>query len=539
MVGISSKLLRSIATLTILHLAIGAILYLSMNPNQYGNWLGFLSRAVPADLTLLTLNSYLMDDLKNSMLSWGSVFAVSIAVGLIVPVVFVVIKKIIFKSNSKLKRAYRGLTVTIGEVYTPPKLKLANSSYVWPSEINKIHQPLLKDILNYHAINKRHQSAIDVDTSDSFYQYTLDLIDVAITKYDDSRLVIVVAAHSLGRLSKDSVPYASAKIIRQLDAWWKLDASQRDVIALAVEYQNSVDSLPFSLPYLSAKDRDAVLELIKKLKDVVQSYQIDEPAEVLSTKNSQEPKPVIKTALEPEENPKTGLTAGGSSDTFLLKALKTAIKETSFQNYGLQEGVKSLGWRKGNRLYLMERRLAERITEILTEDQLSELGVNLEAPENSGDISPITKALCNLSEFKDWVVLETETLTGQNIVKPLQPLWVIRAGDKVFAGVLILELPEVERSIYPKETRYEIAVQAAYRSDKKRKPSFHKESSEKVELSEFPKNILAGQGFTFNEMMETTMETEVETKKESFQADQNNSFPMESLDELSGLNDEY
>ncbi len=526
MVGISSKLLRSIATLTILHLATGTILYLSMNPSQYGNWLVFLNRSVPVDLTLLTLNSYLMDDIKNSMLSWGSIFAVSTVVGFILPVTIVLIKKLVFKGNSKLKPAYRGLTVTIGEVYAPRKPKLASNSYVWPSEIDKIYQPLLKDILNYHATNKRQQSAVDADTSDSFYQYTLDLIDVVITKYTDSRLVLVVAAHSLGRLSKDNIPYASAKIIRQLDAWWKLDASQRDVIALAVEYQDNVDSLPVNLPYLDAKDRAAVLELIKKLKDVLKNYQAEEAVETLIVTNSQEPKPVIKTAPKPEENPKTELTAEESSDTFLLKALKTAIAETSFQNYGLQEGVKSLGWRKGNRLYLMERRLAERITEILTEDQLNELGVSLEATENLGDISPITKALCNLSEFKGWVVLETETLTGQNTVKALQPLWVIRAGDKVFAGVLILELPEVERSIYPKETRYEIAIQAAYSSGERWKPSFQKESFEKVKLAEFSENILVGQGLTFNGMMETTMETKVETQRESFQTGQDDGFHM-------------
>lgn len=540
MVGISSKLLRSIATLTILHLAIGAFLYLSMNPNQYGNWLGFLSRVVPSDLTLLTLNSYLMADLKNSMLSWGNVFAVSALVGLILPVAFVVIKKIIFKGNSKLKQAYRGLTVTIGDVYAPKKPELASNSYVWPSEIDKTHQPLLKDILNCHATNKRQQSAVDADTCDSFYQYTLDLIDIAITKYADSQLVLVVAAHSLGRLSKDAVPYASAKIIRQLDAWWKLEANQRDVIALAVEYQDSIDSLPKNLPYLDASDRDAILLLVKNLKDVLQSYQAEEIIENLSGDDLQDkPKPVIKKVPKPEEDTQADLIAEGSSGTFLLDSLKTAIKETSFQNYGLQEGVKSLGWRKGSRLYLMERRLAERITELLTESQLSELGVNLEVTEDSGDISPITKALCDLSEFKDWLVLETETLTGQNKVKALQPLWVIRAGDKVFAGVLILELPEVERSIYPKETRYEIAVQAAYCSDKKRKPSFHKETYKKVELAEFPENVLINQELTIKEIMETQMETLVETKKESFQADQNNSFPMESLDELSGLNDEY
>lgn len=533
MVGISSKLLRSIATLTILHLAIGAILYLSMNPNQYGNWLGFLSRAVPVDLTLLTLNSYLMGDLRNAMFSWVSVFAVSSAVGLILPVAFVVFKKMVFKSNSKQKPAYRGLTVTIGELYAPKKPKLASNSYAWPSEIHKTHQPLLKDILNYHATYKRQQSVSDADTSDSFYQYTLDLIDVAITKYADSQLVLVVAAHSLGRLSKDAVPYASAKIIRQLDAWWKLDASERDVIALAVEYQDNVDSLPVNLPYLDAKDRAAVLELIKKLKDVLQNYQAEEAVETLIVTNSQEPKPVIKTAPKPEENPKTELTAEESSDTFLLKALKTAIAETSFQNYGLQEGVKSLGWRKGNQLYLMERRLAERITEILTEDQLSKLGVCLETNEDSSDISPITKALCELNEFNDWLVLDTETLTGQNTVKASQPLWVIMAGDKVFAGVLILELPEVERSIYPKETRYQIAVQAAYCSAQKRKASFHKETYKKVNLAEFPKNVLVGQALTIREIMETTMETKVETQKESFHASQNDSFPMESLDELS------
>lgn len=528
MVGISSKLLRSITTLTILHLAIGTILYLSMNPDQYGSWLGFLNRAVPDDLTLLTLNNYLINDLKNSFLNWGNVFAVSVAVGLALPVAFVAFKKIIYKGNSRLKPAYRGLTVTIGEVYAPKKPKLASNSYVWPSEIDKKHQPLLKDILNYHATNKRQESAIDADTSDSFYQYTLDLIDVAITKYSDSLLVLVVAAHSLGRLSKDAVPYASAKIMRQLDAWWKLEANQRDVIALAVEYQDSVESLPICLPYLAATDRDVVLELIKKLKDVLQSYQAEEVGETLIVTNSQEPKPVIQTAPKPEENPKTDLTAEESSDTFLLKALKTAIKETSFQNYGLQEGVKSLGWRKGNRLYLMEKRLTERMAEVLTESQLSELGVI----KTSGAMSPITKALCELDEFKDWLVLDTKTLTGQNKVKASQPLWVIRAGDKVFAGVLILELPEVERSIYPKETRYEVVVQAAYSDRKERKLSFHKESYKKVGLAEFPKNVLIGQSLTVREIMETTMETEVETQKESFQPSQNDSFPMESLDEL-------
>ncbi|GLR65090.1 hypothetical protein [Marinospirillum insulare] len=534
MVGISSKLLRSIITITILHLAIGAFLYLSMNPSQYENWLGFLNHAVPVDLTLLTLNSYLMDDIKNSIVSWGSVFAASSAVGLMLPIAFVVIKKVVFRGNSKQKPAYRGLTVTIGEVYAPQELKLASNRYVWPSEIDKAHQPLLKGILNYHATNKRQQSASDTDTCDSFYQYTLDLIDLAITKYADSQLVLVVAAHGLGRLSKDAVPYASAKTIRQLDAWWKLEANQRDVIALAVEYQDSVESIPISLPYLAATDRSVVLELIKKLKDVLQSYQAEEAVESVIVTNSQEPKPVIEEAPKPEENPKTDLTAGGSSGTLLLKALKTAIAETSFQNYGLQEGVKSLGWRKGNRLYLMERRLAERITEILTEDQLNALGVCQGVIKTSDAMSPITKALCELNEFKDWLVLDAETLTGQNKVKASQPLWVIRAGDKVFAGVLIMELPEVERSIYPKETRYEIAVQSVYRSDKKRKPSFHKESYKKVELTEFPKNILVGQGVTFNEMMGNTMETVVETNKESFQADQNDSFPMESLDELSG-----
>ncbi len=45
--------------------------------------------------------------------------------------------------------------------------------------------------------------------------------------------------------------------------------------------------------------------------------------------------------------------------------------------------------------------------------------------------------------------------------------------------------------------------------------------------------MFVGQGLTIKETMETTMETEVETQKESFHASQNDSFPMESLDELS------
>lgn len=45
--------------------------------------------------------------------------------------------------------------------------------------------------------------------------------------------------------------------------------------------------------------------------------------------------------------------------------------------------------------------------------------------------------------------------------------------------------------------------------------------------------MFVGQGLTIKETMETTMETEVETQKESFHASQNESFPMESLDELS------
>ena len=45
--------------------------------------------------------------------------------------------------------------------------------------------------------------------------------------------------------------------------------------------------------------------------------------------------------------------------------------------------------------------------------------------------------------------------------------------------------------------------------------------------------MFVGQGLTIKETMETTMETEVETQKENFHASQNDSFPMESLDELS------
>lgn len=45
--------------------------------------------------------------------------------------------------------------------------------------------------------------------------------------------------------------------------------------------------------------------------------------------------------------------------------------------------------------------------------------------------------------------------------------------------------------------------------------------------------MFVDQGLTIKETMETTMETEVETQKESFHASQNDSFPMESLDELS------
>ncbi len=45
--------------------------------------------------------------------------------------------------------------------------------------------------------------------------------------------------------------------------------------------------------------------------------------------------------------------------------------------------------------------------------------------------------------------------------------------------------------------------------------------------------MFVGQGLTIKETMETTMETEVETQKESFHASQNDSFPMESLGNLS------
>jgi len=128
------------------------------------------------------------------------------------------------------------------------------------------------------------------------------------------------------------------------------------------------------------------------------------------------------------------------------------LNQIGFQD-GLPNGLKAIGWKVGNRIYVLEIKLRETLLAKLPSEVQDALA--LTAAAKRGFHHPFTINLMKAFDSKGWLVKESK---GTEVVTR-EALWDIRAGKLPYRGVLILDIPVEYENLLPiKDSIYEIDV---------------------------------------------------------------------------------
>lgn len=474
MIGISSKLARSIIILTILHLVLGAFFYYSLSPTQYLNWLKFTGQEAKEINNLVVLNSILIADFKEALLKWWPFFLISSIISFFLLVSYIVVIRVTRKKQQTFHDSYKDISVSIGKLYKPKNAKLSKKKFQFPPEISKNFSALLTEILNYQLKNKLA------------FKETMEKLDKALElEPTNDKFIVAVAATGLHPL-----PIKAYRALGQLKSWWQLTEEDRQIIAFSAAYHKETKKIPAKIPYLSDEARAEIDELTKLLNylpnfagkqlpalefkpsnpktEGLESKQngfIEFPDDNLElVKNDKkeavslienEEKNAVKVEINRENKVENKL------EEILEEAFINAIKNNHFQNYGYQKDIKSIGWRKGNKLYLLQNVLNDNFEKTIKDKKwVAEIE---NAYLGNEHLYTFAKAAVSMPNIKSWLVTERKTLRGKRKATADYPMWVVKVGEKDFVGVLIFELPKQLQYLYPQETKYQLEVLDAYK----------------------------------------------------------------------------
>lgn len=220
---------------------------------------------------------------------------------------------------------------------------------------------------------------------------------------------------------------AAGHILHSLPAWWDLPENERTAIMLAVKYKDS----PHMMPELDGNH---------ELYRVAQSLLVTA---------------ITVTTAVVEENKKKILDAKPAVPQDVLSAFLQALPLLGFQSKSLPKGVRATAWKQGNRVYLAEIALRENVMKLMPAD----LAEALKPPKDAKiRVQPFTRELLKAFHEKGWLV----TKVGDLEIKPLDALWVVKAGTLVFKGIIIIDVPqELMLGLPAENSPYEMDVQNA------------------------------------------------------------------------------
>lgn len=330
------------------------------------------------------------------------------------------------RRNNRLKGegSFRGLTVTIGTLPEPKKLKFDNVEVKVPIKgFPEKHLRFLKDTLSL-AYSKKVPAGVGHGDL-TLFDHTLNVIEKAIEiKVTSPNSLCAIAAHDIGKINtfkevdgewvvEGKHDIEGANLIAKLDSWWELNEDDRHIIYFAVKYSHKPEQIPEILHL-----RESIVKCVEELRHVDHNVTGEEKEEVVEK-------------IEEEQS--------------LLDLFKQFLQETPLRTSNTANGQKAGGWIKHGHVFVLENYfkdnyLAEYHPEVLA--AYNELGKKVR-------FSKITKEL--LKQLNEDGLL-VKKWGDEKISKTAESLWVIKCGQVQFIKVIIIPLTEDIKDLVGHET---------------------------------------------------------------------------------------
>lgn len=447
--GYRSRLPGSVLLLTGFYSFLGAIAFWSLGPQTLQRRL--VERGLWDVETHGTITPFNAADVATSVLLARMEGVVPWAVGgvlagLGVAALVVALLRLAHYARARSVGGYRGLSVTLSTMPVPAAGEMKKLVIEGHGYKDARYSSLLHAVLGYL---KAHEFAYCGEGHEQgLFAHTLNVVNAALEldpAERDPLLLLAAAAHDMGK----STAYAkqgdtwvrvkyhdkeSARILASFDEWWRLPMPDRSILLYAVKHAHSPGSLPTSLPGLTPGDVQRMGLLLSQLR------QIDGKA-------TAEEKEVVRENLPVED--------------VVIEAFLRSVATGPFQKRGLAKGIQALGWRDGSRLYVLERAMREYAMGQMSALHAAVLGGKY---RDSGEVADFTKALLAALDARGWLIKEAQIKPAEDAEPKMftlpshDTLWRLQSGTHTFNGVYIVELPEDERHIYPKQTLYELTL---------------------------------------------------------------------------------
>jgi len=342
------------------------------------------------------------------------------------------------KQREQGKGNWREMAVTLGVLPMPENLDKADIALKPKGKIAEAikqmapeHERLFNDIIATIAAYPKAYSGDGHGVT--LLQHTLNVINRALeeTEDPDPLLLVATAAHDIGKITafKEigdefvAVKHhdkESAHLLCRMGGWWALDPIEREILRLSVKYSHSPSKMP-----LGFEAEERTRKLIDQLRG----------ADGMATK--EEKKAVLKKGDLPD---------------MAVDALLHVLPKLAFQVEGLPKKIRASGWKKENRIYLLEIGVREAALDALDPDTRSALGGK---HRDDFQVAPFTKALLQGLDKRGWLVKKI----GKAKSETERALWKISAGIIKFQGVIVIDMPEEHMSKLPeKDSVYEVNV---------------------------------------------------------------------------------
>jgi hypothetical protein len=138
--------------------------------------------------------------------------------------------------------------------------------------------------------------------------------------------------------------------------------------------------------------------------------------------------------------------------SLVLDAFLRALPTFIFSAFNLPKNAKSVAWKKGGRLYIIEQQMRKQVMAQLDPDIAAALGATRRKPT---ELAAFTIELLRAFEDMGWLV----TKIGEAEVLGSAALWDIKAGTIEFKGIIIIDPPADVLDLAPKQdSPYAVSV---------------------------------------------------------------------------------
>lgn len=450
MMGYRSRLSGSVAVLTGFYSAVGIAAFYAMGPMTLENWLtqrGLWDRAEDGPVTALNAASIATRIVIERAVEAGAWALAGIGAAIIASLL-TVMALLVTRNRRKISRGdFRGLSASISRMPTPAQTPRTEGLVIRGVKFaNKRHKALFQAIMGY--LKTHEHDYCGEGHEKGLFAHTMGVLE-AVLEIDraerDPLLLLAAAAHDIGKASsyvqRDGkwvrVRYhdkESARIMASFPEWWALPDPERSILLYAVKHEHSPNLLPIAIPGLSQADIQRLGRLVEQLREV-------------DGNATRQEKEDVRENLSVED--------------VVIEAFLDSVANAPFQKRGLAKGIQAVGWRDGDRLYILERAMREFAMARLSALHAAVLGGSY---RDKGEVADFTKELLAALEARGWLITEheirpSEGAATESCTLPTRDmLWRVQSGTHTFNGVYIVELPKEHRHIYPKQTLYELTV---------------------------------------------------------------------------------